>query len=71
MPKFFFKYLNKNSIRFMLPNIPYSWKEFLNFYKKYAESKLNPSSPDALDSIEKKQLALASGALGPVERSGV
>ncbi len=36
----------------------------------YAEAKLNPYSPDALKSIADKQLALAGGAQGPVERSG-
>jgi TP901 family phage tail tape measure protein len=36
----------------------------------YAEAKLNPYSGDALKSIAGKQLALAGGAQGPVERSG-
>jgi TP901 family phage tail tape measure protein len=36
----------------------------------YAEAKLNPYSGDARKSIKGKQLALARGAQGPVERSG-
>ncbi len=39
--------------------------------QKYAESKLNPYTSDAIDSIRKKQLALAGGVLGPQERTSV